>query len=177
VLPGGFRGRGTWDVVGKVGEWIWYEGVQASLLDFLRKMLVDPAFATDFQSCVDIILFGTINGGQKAAAQEALDLLIGLAVTELRFWGRQLVEVVGKKNSMWVCDAKDKKLRVKELLKGQPRFSISQSGSLPMVKGQKAAAQEALDLLIGLAGTELRFWGRQLVEVVGSMLQIMEAKS
>nr|GEW26776.1 hypothetical protein [Tanacetum cinerariifolium] len=62
VSPGGFRGRGIWDVVGKEEEWIWYGEVQvlcwgrkgnsASLLNFLRKMPVDLAFAVDFQSCV-----------------------------------------------------------------------------------------------------------------------------
>ncbi|KAK4780071.1 hypothetical protein SAY87_016177 [Trapa incisa] len=43
--------------------------------------------------------------------------------------------------------------------------------------GQEATAQEALELLIDLAGTEPRFLRRQLVEVVGSMLQIAEAES
>ncbi|XP_010528743.1 PREDICTED: importin-5-like [Tarenaya hassleriana] len=43
--------------------------------------------------------------------------------------------------------------------------------------GQEATAQEALELLIELAGTEPRFLRRQLVEVVGSMLQIAEAES
>nr|GEW47071.1 hypothetical protein [Tanacetum cinerariifolium] len=57
VLPGRFRDRGTWDVVRKEWEWIWYEGVQASLLDCLRKMPVDPDFDVDFQSCVDIVRF------------------------------------------------------------------------------------------------------------------------
>ncbi|CAH1423422.1 unnamed protein product [Lactuca virosa] len=38
-----------------------------------------------------------------------------------------------------------------------------------------ATAQEALELLIELVGTEPRFSRRQLVEVVGSMLQIVEA--
>ncbi|KAJ0982706.1 hypothetical protein J5N97_010961 [Dioscorea zingiberensis] len=41
--------------------------------------------------------------------------------------------------------------------------------------GQEATAQEALELLIELAGTEPRFLRRQLPEVVGSMLQIAEA--
>lgn len=41
--------------------------------------------------------------------------------------------------------------------------------------GQEATAQEALELLIELAGTEPKFLRRQLVEVVGSMLQIAEA--
>ncbi|KAK7826615.1 importin-5 [Quercus suber] len=43
--------------------------------------------------------------------------------------------------------------------------------------GQEATAQEALELLIELAGTEPRFLRRQLVDVVGSMLQISEAES
>ncbi|GJW55114.1 importin-5-like protein [Tanacetum coccineum] len=43
--------------------------------------------------------------------------------------------------------------------------------------GQEAATQEALELLIGLAGTELRFLRSRLVEVVGSMLQIAKAES
>ncbi|KAI4340588.1 hypothetical protein MLD38_025407 [Melastoma candidum] len=43
--------------------------------------------------------------------------------------------------------------------------------------GLEATAQEALELLIELAGTEPRFLRRQLVEVVGSMLQIAEAES
>ncbi|XP_078437509.1 ARM repeat superfamily protein [Wolffia australiana] len=43
--------------------------------------------------------------------------------------------------------------------------------------GQEAIAQEALELLIELAGTEPKFLRRQLVEVVGSMLQIAEAES
>ncbi|KAF5822927.1 putative TOG domain, importin beta family [Helianthus annuus] len=42
--------------------------------------------------------------------------------------------------------------------------------------GQEATAQEALELLIELAGTEPRFLRRQIVEVVGSMLQIAEAE-
>ncbi|CAI9108164.1 OLC1v1007707C1 [Oldenlandia corymbosa var. corymbosa] len=42
---------------------------------------------------------------------------------------------------------------------------------------QEATAQEALELLIELAGTEPRFLRRQLVDVVGSMLQIAEAQS
>eukprot|EP00262_Sarcandra_glabra_P020966 TRINITY_DN855_c0_g1_i1.p1 TRINITY_DN855_c0_g1~~TRINITY_DN855_c0_g1_i1.p1 ORF type:complete len:1178 (+),score=212.96 TRINITY_DN855_c0_g1_i1:195-3536(+) len=40
--------------------------------------------------------------------------------------------------------------------------------------GQEATAQEALELLVELAGTEPRFLRRQLVDVVGSMLQIAE---
>ncbi|KAK9664646.1 hypothetical protein RND81_14G058200 [Saponaria officinalis] len=43
--------------------------------------------------------------------------------------------------------------------------------------GQEATAQEALELLIDLAGTEPRFLRRQLVDVVGAMLQIAEAES
>ncbi|EXC34494.1 hypothetical protein L484_019091 [Morus notabilis] len=43
--------------------------------------------------------------------------------------------------------------------------------------GNEATAQEALELLIELAGTEPRFLRRQIVDVVGSMLQIAEAES
>lgn len=43
--------------------------------------------------------------------------------------------------------------------------------------GNEATAQEALELLIELAGTEPRFLRRQLVDIVGSMLQIAEADS
>nr|GLL31765.1 importin-5-like [Ipomoea trifida]GMD14898.1 importin-5-like [Ipomoea batatas]GMD18000.1 importin-5-like [Ipomoea batatas]GMD19387.1 importin-5-like [Ipomoea batatas]GMD20739.1 importin-5-like [Ipomoea batatas] len=43
--------------------------------------------------------------------------------------------------------------------------------------GQEATAQEALELLIELAGTEPRFLRRQLVDVVDAMLQIAEAES
>ncbi|GMH00102.1 hypothetical protein Nepgr_001941 [Nepenthes gracilis] len=43
--------------------------------------------------------------------------------------------------------------------------------------GQETIAQEALELLIELAGTEPRFLRWQLVDVVGSMLQIAEAES
>ncbi|KAK9941431.1 hypothetical protein M0R45_018032 [Rubus argutus] len=43
--------------------------------------------------------------------------------------------------------------------------------------GNEATAQEALELFIELAGTEPRFLRRQIVEVVGSMLQIAEAES
>ncbi|GAV83604.1 HEAT domain-containing protein/DUF577 domain-containing protein/HEAT_2 domain-containing protein [Cephalotus follicularis] len=43
--------------------------------------------------------------------------------------------------------------------------------------GNEATAQEALELLIELAGTEPRFLRRQLVDVVGSMLQIAEAET
>ncbi|KAG6790921.1 hypothetical protein POTOM_000028 [Populus tomentosa] len=42
--------------------------------------------------------------------------------------------------------------------------------------GNEATAQEALELLIELAGAEPRFLRRQLVDVVGSMLQIAEAE-
>ncbi|XP_058073781.1 uncharacterized protein LOC131222648 isoform X2 [Magnolia sinica] len=41
--------------------------------------------------------------------------------------------------------------------------------------GQEATAQEALELLIELAGTEPKFIRRQLVDVIQSMLQIAEA--
>ncbi|KAF8395944.1 hypothetical protein HHK36_019900 [Tetracentron sinense] len=44
-------------------------------------------------------------------------------------------------------------------------------------RGQESTAQEALELLIELAGTEPRFLRRQLVDVVGAMLQIAEADS
>ncbi|EPS59215.1 hypothetical protein M569_15595, partial [Genlisea aurea] len=43
--------------------------------------------------------------------------------------------------------------------------------------GQEATAKEALELLIELAGSEPRFLRRQIVDVVGSMLQIAEAES
>lgn len=43
--------------------------------------------------------------------------------------------------------------------------------------GQEATAQEALELLIELAGTEPRFLRRQIIDVVGAMLQIAEAES
>ncbi|KAL9233007.1 hypothetical protein vseg_008053 [Gypsophila vaccaria] len=43
--------------------------------------------------------------------------------------------------------------------------------------GQEATAQEALELLIDLAGTEPRFLRRQLTDVVGAMLQISEAET
>ncbi|KAJ9131896.1 hypothetical protein P3X46_034799 [Hevea brasiliensis] len=42
---------------------------------------------------------------------------------------------------------------------------------------QEATAQEALELLIELAGSEPRFLRKQIMEVVGSMLQIAEAES
>nr|GFB40723.1 hypothetical protein [Tanacetum cinerariifolium] len=83
-LPAGFRGRGTWDVgercgnefgtvrvykstLGKKGlqyhvlgrnfGWVVGAGcaLEALLLDSLRKLPVDLAFAVDFQSCVDIV--------------------------------------------------------------------------------------------------------------------------
>lgn len=43
--------------------------------------------------------------------------------------------------------------------------------------GQEATAQEALELMIELAEAEPRFLRRQLVEVVGGMLQIADAES
>ncbi|GJZ91280.1 importin-5-like protein, partial [Tanacetum coccineum] len=43
--------------------------------------------------------------------------------------------------------------------------------------GQKATAQEALELLIELTGCEPRFLRRQLVEVIGSLLPIAKAES
>ncbi|XP_031248967.1 importin-5-like [Pistacia vera] len=43
-------------------------------------------------------------------------------------------------------------------------------------KGNEAAAQEALEFLIELAATEPRFLRKQLVDVVGSMLQVAEAE-
>lgn len=46
-----------------------------------------------------------------------------------------------------------------------------------LTRGQEATAQEALELLIELAGTEPRFLRRQIVEVVGVMLEIAEADS
>ncbi|KAH9326987.1 hypothetical protein KI387_007165 [Taxus chinensis] len=42
---------------------------------------------------------------------------------------------------------------------------------------EEATAQEALEMFIELAGTEPRFLRRQIVDVVGSMLQIAEAES
>ncbi|GAB2211296.1 hypothetical protein Droror1_Dr00016589 [Drosera rotundifolia] len=42
--------------------------------------------------------------------------------------------------------------------------------------GMEAMAQEALELLIDLAGTEPRFLRRRIVDVVGAMLQIAEAE-
>ncbi|KAL9436420.1 hypothetical protein AB3S75_022466 [Citrus x aurantiifolia] len=43
-------------------------------------------------------------------------------------------------------------------------------------KGNESSAQEALELLIELAATEPRFLRKQLVDVVGSMLQVAEAE-
>lgn len=43
--------------------------------------------------------------------------------------------------------------------------------------GEESTAQEALELLIELAGTEPRFLRKQIVEVVGAMLQIAEAET
>ena len=43
--------------------------------------------------------------------------------------------------------------------------------------GQEAMAQEALELLVELAGSEPRFLRRQIMDVVGAMLQIAEAES
>ncbi|CAN8300728.1 unnamed protein product [Cochlearia groenlandica] len=43
--------------------------------------------------------------------------------------------------------------------------------------GNEATAQDALELFIELAGTEPRFLRRQLLDIVGSMLQIAEADS
>ncbi|KAJ3674613.1 hypothetical protein LUZ60_005229 [Juncus effusus] len=42
--------------------------------------------------------------------------------------------------------------------------------------GQEASAQEALELLVELAGTEPRFLRRQIVDVVTAMLQVAEAE-
>ncbi|KAL5767885.1 hypothetical protein ACOSP7_014471 [Xanthoceras sorbifolium] len=43
--------------------------------------------------------------------------------------------------------------------------------------GNESSAQEALEFLIELAATEPRFFRKQLVDVVGSMLQVAEAES
>nr|GEU75259.1 importin-5-like [Tanacetum cinerariifolium] len=43
--------------------------------------------------------------------------------------------------------------------------------------GEESTAQDALELLIELAGTEPRFLRKSIVEVVGAMLQIAEAES
>ncbi|GJU03767.1 importin-5-like protein [Tanacetum coccineum] len=61
------------------------------------------------------------------------------------------------------------------LLVGERHLENRSKGLLSLIGGQEATAQEALELLIGLAGTELRFFRRQLMEVVRSMLQIAEA--
>ncbi|KAF3788611.1 Importin-5 [Nymphaea thermarum] len=42
-------------------------------------------------------------------------------------------------------------------------------------RGEEATAQEALEMFVELAGTEPKFLRRQLVDIVGSMLQIAEA--
>jgi importin-5 len=41
--------------------------------------------------------------------------------------------------------------------------------------GQEASAQEALELLVELAGSESRFLRRQIADVEGAMLQVAEA--
>ncbi|KAD7478233.1 hypothetical protein R6Q59_007682 [Mikania micrantha] len=46
-----------------------------------------------------------------------------------------------------------------------------------LVSGEESTAQDALELLIELAGTEPRFLKKQITEVVGSMLQIAEAET
>lgn len=43
--------------------------------------------------------------------------------------------------------------------------------------GEESTAQEAIELLIELAGTEPRFLRKQIAEVVGAMLQIAEAET
>ncbi|PIA53962.1 hypothetical protein AQUCO_00900498v1 [Aquilegia coerulea] len=55
--------------------------------------------------------------------------------------------------------------------------SMMQTLTEALNSGQESIAQEALELLIELAGTEPKFLRRQLVDVVGSMLQIAEAES
>lgn len=55
--------------------------------------------------------------------------------------------------------------------------SMMQTLTEALNSGQESVAQEALELLIELAGTEPKFLRRQLVDVVGSMLQIAEAES
>jgi hypothetical protein len=50
-----------------------------------------------------------------------------------------------------------------------------QTLSLALNNHEEAAAQEALEMFIEIAGTEPRFLRRQLAEVVGNMLQIAEA--
>lgn len=51
-----------------------------------------------------------------------------------------------------------------------------QTLSLALNNGEEAAAQEALEMFIEVAGTEPRFLRCRLVEVVGNMLQIAEAE-
>ncbi|KAL8201585.1 hypothetical protein R6Q57_010732 [Mikania cordata] len=46
-----------------------------------------------------------------------------------------------------------------------------------LISGEESTAQDALELLIELAGTEPRFLKKQITEVVGSMLQIAEAET
>ncbi|GJU81553.1 hypothetical protein Tco_1283918 [Tanacetum coccineum] len=58
-------------------------------------------------------------------------------LSHLVFMDLKCIEVFREKKTVCadlVYGAKNKKLSVKELLECQPRFSISQSGSLPMVK-------------------------------------------
>nr|GEW54249.1 hypothetical protein [Tanacetum cinerariifolium] len=61
VLPCGFRDKGIWEVKGKQEWTLNFDSLTflASLLDCFEKMPVDPAFAADFQSCVDIVWFLT----------------------------------------------------------------------------------------------------------------------
>nr|GFB24894.1 hypothetical protein [Tanacetum cinerariifolium] len=68
VFPGdegatvlGLGGKTCWDRWDQGSRFglIAYLAPVASLLDFLRKMPVDPAFGADFQSCVDIVWFLT----------------------------------------------------------------------------------------------------------------------
>ncbi|KAL2633872.1 hypothetical protein R1flu_005351 [Riccia fluitans] len=51
-----------------------------------------------------------------------------------------------------------------------------QTLSLALNNREEATAQEALEMFIAVAGTEPRFLRRQLAEVVGNMLQIVEAE-
>ncbi|KAL5708569.1 Importin-5 [Ranunculus cassubicifolius] len=55
--------------------------------------------------------------------------------------------------------------------------SMMQTLTEALNSGQESIAQEALELLIELAGSEPKFLRRQLVDVVGSMLQIAEAEA
>ncbi|GJT90792.1 suppressor of npr1-1, constitutive 1-like protein isoform X1 [Tanacetum coccineum] len=55
----------------------------------------------------------------------------------------------------------------KQQISDAQAFGWRTSSGKQLIGGQEATAQEALELLIGLAGTELRFFRRQLVEVVG----------